>query len=518
MAVAGRLRSRANRVRARGWRYQYLVAFVPILVMYIVSRHPGEMPRTTTAIVALAVAYLISKYPVQAITALVSFVPVAVFIYSWAFKFGAPQGLLHQAQSWKELVIGALLIAAWRSHRQRPRKFDRLDWAAFAYVACILSYYAFPHLFTYGRQVLPHAARYAAMRDDVEYVIAFLAARHAGVDRSALRIIGRGVLISGAVVAFGGVYAHLRPSSWGHFVTSTVQVQRYRDLVQHLPLKATEILDYDAGRLRVGSTLLSPIVLGPFLLVPFALAIESIARRAASVFAFVTAGLCGGAILFTGTRSSTLGMLLIVIFALRPSPGRNVLTRVRLSFLLVVLIIIGAPVAVHSGIITRTTAAVTGTDASANGHIARFHAGVHEIAIHPLGGGLGTAAGLGQSVDPFGGITAEDYYLQVGDEVGIHTMIAFILLTIFLLMALYRSVSGLSGTDASGGAWLAAIALMFGAFLLHVWAGLTVSLVFWTLAGAVIGAADRDRNERLVADKVTAPRPRHSPRERPALV
>ena len=516
--MAGRLRSRVNRVRARGWQRQYLTAFVPILVMYVVLRHPGEMPRTTTAIAALAVAYLISKYPVQAITALVAFVPVAVFIYSWAFKFGAPQGLLHQAQSWKELVLGSLLIAAVRAHRQHPRRFDGLDWAAFAYVACILSYYLLPHLFTYGRIVLPHAARYAAIRDDVEYVIAFLVARHAGIDRSALRMIGKGVLVSGALVAFGGVYAHLRPSSWGTFVTSTVQVQRYRDLVQHLPLKPVEILDYDNGRLRVGSTLLSPIVLGPYLLIPFGLAIESITRRAANVFAFVAAGLCGAAILFTGTRSSTIGMVLIVIFSLRPAPGRNVLTRVRLGFLLAVLIVVGAPVAVHSGIITRTTAAITGTDASANGHIARFHAGVHEIAIHPLGGGLGTAAGIGQSVDPFGGITAEDYYLQVGDEVGIHSMIAFVLLTIFLLMGLYRSVSGSSGSEASGGTWLAAIALMFGAFLLHVWAGLTVSLVFWTLAGAVIGAADTERERRALALGTAVPPSLPSLRERVALV
>src|SRR5581483_7834654 len=109
---------------------------------------------------------------------------------------------------------------------------------------------------------------------------------------------------------------------------------------------------------------------------------------------------------------------------------------------------------------------------------------------HPLGGGLGSVGAIGQSLDAGQQVTAEDYYLQVGDEVGIHTLIAFLFLTVFLLFALNRSVSAEPDEELSGGAWLAGVALAIGAAMLHIWAGLEVSLVFWTVAGAVVGAAD----------------------------
>ncbi|HWW55068.1 MAG TPA: hypothetical protein VNY84_14925, partial [Acidimicrobiales bacterium] len=165
---------------------------------------------------------------------------------------------------------------------------------------------------------------------------------------------------------------------------------------------------------------------------------------------------------------------------------------------------VAAPIASSSGLVNRTLSAISGKDSSANSHRTKFHQGVHEMAVHPLGAGLGTVGGVGQSLDPFGGVTAEDYYLQVGDELGIHTLVGFALLTVLLLVALRRSIDGSPGMAASGGAWLGGVALAVGAFLLHVWAGLVISLCFWTFAGAVIGIADIRRLEDAVRTTASA--------------
>ena len=475
-------------------RWSHLLAVAMLLaVAFLVHRDPSRLDKPIAAIIGTGAVLWLSRRPGRALQALIVLLPFHTWLLSGLYVLGVPSSIVRSLGLWKELAVASLVVAAVAAHRRRKWRLDRLDAAALAYIACVVVYYLAPRLFAQPAEVvLPASVRNLALRADILFVVVLVAARHCGLDRSWLGRLGRTALAVGTVVAALGVYEFLFSSSWNHLAVHTFQIPRYKlNILKVAVDNPTDIRV--SGQLgghsftRIGSTLLSPLSLGSYLLIPLAVAVERIARRTALPFTYAAVGTIGSALLLTQTRSAILGGVLVGLLALRPGTGRSTEKRVRFALIFTALVIIALPLSSSSGLSSRVSSAVGGHESSTQGHIRSLKVGLDDLIHQPLGRGLGTSPVIGQRFDVAGRVTSENYYLQVGNEVGVHTMIAFLVLTVLLLRRLAREGRVDGTTDGAVSALRAAAwALAIGCLLLHVWQSLEVALTFWGLAGAML--------------------------------
>lgn len=466
----------------------------PLLVAAVVRKYPGRLDRLSAGIVALGLIVWLTRRPVLAIQTIVVLMPFSLFWLGGFFALGVPATLVQTLGLWKELIVFSLVIGAVAYQRGRAWRPDRLDLAALLYVGAVVLYYLAPHLFAApGAAVLSSSVRSIALRTDVLFVVLFMAVRNSDIDRADLDRIAVTVLAVGTVVAVIGIFEFLFPSTWNSLAVSTFRTQAYQAVVLRSPVNLTDVRVHGqvGGRsiVRIGSTLLSPITLGPFLVLPFALGIERIARQRATSRVYLAAGVVTIALLLTQTRSAVIGALVICVIAIRPAPGQSTSSRVRFGLLLAAAAVLVFPVATSSGLSARTTGAIAGKESSAQDHLTSFRVGVQTVARHPLGQGLGTGPAVAQRFDLTGRVTSENYYLQVGDELGVHTMLAFVAFTNLLLRRLKEAARvPAPPLDTASAVRAAAVALAIGAFLLHIWQDFSVALTFWSVAGVTLAA------------------------------
>lgn len=107
-----------------------------------------------------------------------------------------------------------------------------------------------------------------------------------------------------------------------------------------------------------------------------------------------------------------------------------------------------------------------------------------DIASDPEGHGPGTA-GLVSIGNPKGTFLTENYYLQIGYEIGIFGFLLFMA----LFIKIYKLIAGVISREYSmvfiGSFW----AYAFLSMLIHLWSNETVAAQWWLLAGLVIGPA-----------------------------
>jgi O-antigen ligase len=137
-----------------------------------------------------------------------------------------------------------------------------------------------------------------------------------------------------------------------------------------------------------------------------------------------------------------------------------------------------------SGVVTHTTDEQTGQYDSNQLHLIFVKRGLHGIAQNPWGHGPGTA-GLASIQNPSGSFLTENYYVQVGYEVGVLGLLTFVALNVVVWVQLWRKRSN---TLAS--ALLAAgVAYVVMNMLLHTWSNEAVACQWWLLAGMSLADA-----------------------------
>jgi O-antigen ligase len=166
--------------------------------------------------------------------------------------------------------------------------------------------------------------------------------------------------------------------------------------------------------------------------------------------------------------------------------------------ILAVLVIFALPIAGVSGLSQRAAKTTSGEETGATDHVDSFKKGVDAVIAHPIGQGLGTSAGVGQRFQVQGTTITENYYLQVGVEMGIMALVIFVALTLAMLRRLNRAAKAQPdlGIAAVRGA---AVGLAVGALFLHTWIDFAVAWTLWGLAGASIGIAEREAADREAA-------------------
>jgi hypothetical protein len=153
-------------------------------------------------------------------------------------------------------------------------------------------------------------------------------------------------------------------------------------------------------------------------------------------------------------------------------------------------LILAVPLVLGSGLGSRASSATNGTDTSTTDHIKAFSTGINSLLLAPLGHGIGTGPGIGARFNTYGQLTPENYYLQIGDEMGFAGITLFVLFTILALRRLRAVQRGGPGGTVVSAARTAGVGLAIGCFLLHVWADYPTALSYWALAGAALGVGE----------------------------
>jgi hypothetical protein len=293
------------------------------------------------------------------------------------------------------------------------------------------------------------------------------------------------VLIASTIVAFLGVVQFVLPgdilSHLGYSVDRGVRAAFYIDDNTALPL-------------RIMSTLREPNALGAYLILPATafglLTLREGNRNRRLVFAgvFVLQSL---AILLTFSRSAWLGLgvsLVLVIWW-----QYSVFVTAFLRRFWPALATLGVVLSVGVFGISNTNFfqqyIIHGNsneqvqDLDSNDYHKLFvKRGLEGIVEKPFGHGPGTA-GLASIQNPSGSFLTENYFIQVGYEIGILGLAVFVAINVFVYKQLWQRRD----------MWAVILLASFWAYvltnmLLHTWSNEAVAAQWWVLAGIIIGS------------------------------
>lgn len=294
-----------------------------------------------------------------------------------------------------------------------------------------------------------------------------------------IKKVFRIVIIVSTIVCLFGIIQYLLPKDFmthfGYSLDRGVKPAFFIDDKPDLP--------------RIMSTLRDPNSLGAYLILPLALLAGAWLKKPKLRMMFSGLLLLHGLALFlTFSRSAWVGAVLavaIVFFWHYKNQAKNIIKKywpllgvgvaaLALGIFLLRDQYVIQNVVFHSDESTKTTD-------SNNLHAQFAQHGLEGIADRPLGHGPGTAGLV--SIQTSNVVLTENYFIQVGYEVGIIGLALLIGLMAYLCKLLYRK------GDFYSQALLAAFAgITFCCFLLHTWSNEAVACQWWLLTGLVIGA------------------------------
>jgi O-antigen ligase len=296
------------------------------------------------------------------------------------------------------------------------------------------------------------------------------------------------ILLVSTVVAGLGVLQYFLPS----------------DLLTHFGysldrgVRAAFFIEDNPDLPRIMSTLREPNALGAYLILPAAalvalfLQFRDKNRRILLAGAF---GLHALAVFLTFSRSAWLGLfvaLTLVVWFQYQKVFIGWLKRfwpVAIGVVLVATIVVftARNTYVFQHYVLHSDPSEQVQDLDSNDlHILLVKKGLEGIVEQPLGHGPGTA-GLVSIHHPSGQIT-ENYYVQIGYEVGVLGLLLFIAANVWLYVAIWRR-RDIVAIVLCASFWAYVVTNM----LLHTWANEAVAAQWWILAGMVAADALRQR-------------------------
>jgi O-Antigen ligase len=395
---------------------------------------------------------------------------------------------LDVVSAWKEVLLaGALALIIWR-RRGIPFKATAADWLALAYAAFVLLYALIPQDWL-GGDASARGILYG-VRHDLTPVACYFLGRGLTLTARDRRLVRALILVAAAVVALWGlvdIYAISLQTWRDSGVPGWFREQlglEYRGL-SYLP----ENWVYNAGDerplRRLVSTLLSPLATAYLLLV--AILVAATWRRGPRWLPLVTALLAIG-LLFTYSRTTIVALALGLAtlgYALRSWwPVAAAVVFVAAAFFFVRAYPDIAPETRYTAAelkIQRAGGAERPTsgspldpgESSFGSHLDALEDGVGTVLEHPYGYGVGnagvTAKRTGAEIK-----AGESTYTEVGVELGLLGMLAFIAWNVALVRVLLRREPWLAA------ALVAVLALAVQTDVIGVhW----LAFVLWTLAG-----------------------------------
>ncbi len=244
--------------------------------------------------------------------------------------------------------------------------------------------------------------------------------------------------------------------------------------------------------MRIMSTLRDPNSLGAFLIIPITLLV-ALVLRASTVrrrigFAALLALHCL-ALLLTFGRADWAATLLAVGLLLLWQYRSGLVAVARrwwLPLAVAGLVTIGgvaalSRTAVFKSVVTHSTGAPKNAYDSNGFHLVFAERGLWGIVRNPFGHGPGTA-GLASIQNPKGSFLTENYYIQIGYEVGVLGLLLFVALNAIAYRALWRRRDNTLAAVLLAAFWAYVLVNM----LLHMWSNEAVAAQWWIVAGLVI--------------------------------
>lgn len=295
-------------------------------------------------------------------------------------------------------------------------------------------------------------------------------------------------LIVSTVIAFLGIIQYFLPTDFlSHFGYS-----------ESRGAKPSFLIDNKADLLRVMSTLREPNSFGAFLIVPMLVLTRQFFRSGNKLLVGGLFMIHALALLLTFSRSAWLALIIseIVLVALLYKP--QVIRLVQRFWLVgaaLLILMIGSIFVLRDqyfvqNVIFHGDENSIGDDSSEK-HLDSIETGTDAIVQHPWGHGPGTAGPVSMHTDkPF---ITENYYLQLGYEVGIVGLMLFIAICAIVLLLLIKSGSWQAGVLVAAFAGYAVCNLF-----LHTWANEAVVTQWWLLAGVVIATGQDNRVKKSI--------------------
>lgn len=312
--------------------------------------------------------------------------------------------------------------------------------------------------------------------------------------------ISRRTTVIKVVLAISGVVALL----------GVLQYFLPKDILTHFGysvargVKPNFFIDDNSAFPRVMSTLRDPNSLGAYLIVPLTLTSLLLLEAKKRAKRLLLAGSLAILLLaewLTYSRSALAASLLAIALVTWWHYRAWVAQTLHRFWPLVIALVLLMGVAGYSqrhnqsisGVVTHTTNKQTGQYDSNQLHIIFVKRGLHGIAQNPWGHGPGTA-GLASIQNPKGSFLTENYYVQVGYEVGVLGLLVFVTLNLVVWTQLWRQRNNtLASVLLATG-----VAYVVMNMLLHTWSNEAVACQWWLLAGMSLAAAT---GKRGVSDK-----------------
>jgi len=250
-----------------------------------------------------------------------------------------------------------------------------------------------------------------------------------------------------------------------------------------------ETINHNASYIRVQSTLRGANPLGAYLVVILsALSVLFVRGKHKAVCAVF--GLVALAALFaSGSRSAWLGTVLSIgilgFLQLKSSRSRMLFGGAGLAIVIVasgVYLLLKNNVNLQNEVLhTQTHSAVKVTSNGA--HASALENGVKDVIHQPLGDGPGTAGPASEYNGSHPARIAENYYIQVAQEVGWLGLVLFVSILVLVMMELYERTNG---SRLALIMFISFFGIAFVNFLSHAWADDTLAFVWWGMAGIAV--------------------------------
>jgi hypothetical protein len=478
------------RARAPGFRRQRVVTVLPWLapvgVAAVMYRFPtNRVEFLIGAIIATGTVLAAARYPERALLVVVVFLPLQLVGLPLLYHFGVSGPLLRQLGGLKEALGLGILLAAVSQSRRRTPVFDRIDRLAFVFLGGLVLYLLLPRVLVGSFAIDDWHIRSLAFRNNVAFVVLFLAVRHAGFDPRYRRALVATVIATAAFIAAVGIYQWLDPKGFLAFLQDTAEVPRFQVEVGGVhPIVAQRgLLAAALDPPRVGSILISPFDFCDYLIVGLGFVLTAFVHTRARTWLAALAGLLIVALAASNTRSDILAVVVMMAFVLRPRTRATAEGRLRLIVGIVAALVLLAPVLAGSRLLGGGNAGVSTTD-----HAREFTGGYGRLFTHPLGTGLGTGPGIGQRFQITESNISDNMVLQVGNEVGIPLMLVFLALYLAITRAALKAVTDSQDLLPSM-VGVTAIGIFVAGQFHHVFVSLPLAWTFWGAAGIVLGSA-----------------------------
>lgn len=485
---------------ARWWR-ALLVLLAAAFVAVAASGGPHRAVVAGLAIATAALFAVATARPGLALGALLLVLPTQLVVSSWLYHLGLPGSAAHALGNVKDILVAAVVARAILQRDRTP--LDRLDRFALGYVALLTVYLLVPGVAHGLLGSTPFQQRLLEWRVLGWAALVLVAARRLPISDRLLRRLLWITVGMGVVIAACGVFEAILPDTWNSIMVHNIGVPAYKHDVIGLDVDRRNVINHTVvgghSFVRAGSIFANPLVAGFALFVGWAVCLARLSRERVRPGVVVLSAAIGAGIVVTVTRSAILGALVAAIAVVRIGVSERYEGRIRLALLLVAAATLLAPFIGSTSLGARTSAAVQGSDVSAQKHIESVQNGVRVLVRHPLGQGLGTGPGVGDRFGVANKVTSEDFYLGVADETGIVGGLLFIAMFVALMRELRRA-SRLPVPHAwvAGALYAAGWGYAVGALFLHVWLDFTSSLTFFGLAAVAVGAATRGQTEQDV--------------------